>query len=160
MRAAILPHRHCEEGSARRGNLKERIKEVKEFREIKEFREFREFREIRENNDCAFLKFPKFPNFPNFFNGRAKALTQEIRFLDRRLQIQRSAKKMRMGCTLTYCPFAFIFVSGSRCLPYLEKLKVVGAANAYISQSQLIEEDLVALTDIEDTWAKGWGPVQ
>ena len=35
--------------------------------------------------------------------------------------MQRSAKKMRMGCTLAYCPFAFIFVSGSRCAPYHKK---------------------------------------
>ena len=57
------------------------------------------------------------------FWDRAKMcpLSQEIQFLRRRLQIQRSAKKMRMGCTTAYCPFAFIFVSGSRCLPYRVK---------------------------------------
>ena len=46
-------------------------------------------------------------------------------FLVRRGQMQRSAKKMRMGYTLAYCPFAFIFVSGSRCAPYHKKLKEV-----------------------------------
>ena len=45
------------------------------------------------------------------------------KFLVRRGQMQRSAKKMRMGCTFTYCPFAFIFVSGSRCAPYHKKFK-------------------------------------
>ena len=39
--------------------------------------------------------------------------------------MQRSAKKMRMGCTLAYCPFAFIFVSGSRCAPYHKKLFLI-----------------------------------
>ncbi len=35
---------------------------------------------------------------------------------------QRSAKKMRIGCTKAYYLFAFVFVSGSRCAPYHNKL--------------------------------------
>ena len=31
-------------------------------------------------------------------------------------------KKMRIGCTKAYYLFAFVFVSGSRCLPYCAKL--------------------------------------
>ena len=46
---------------------------------------------------------------------------RETEFLVRRGQMQRSAKKMRMGCTLAYCPFAFIFDSGNRCAPYHKK---------------------------------------
>ena len=43
-------------------------------------------------------------------------------FFRRRLQLQRSAKKMRIGYTKAYYLFAFIFVSSSRCLPYRGKL--------------------------------------
>ena len=43
-------------------------------------------------------------------------------FFRRRLQLQRSAKKMRIGCSKTYYLSAFIIVSGSRCLPYRVKL--------------------------------------
>ena len=41
--------------------------------------------------------------------------------------MQRSAKKMWMGCTKAYCPFTFSFVSGSRCLPYRGKLQTTSA---------------------------------
>ena len=45
-------------------------------------------------------------------------------FVVRRGQMQRSAKKIRMGCTCVYYPFVFSFVSGSRCAPYHNKLPV------------------------------------
>ena len=51
-------------------------------------------------------------------------ISTTILFVVRRLQIQRSAKKMRMGCTMAYYLFAFYFVSGSRCLPYHNKLNL------------------------------------
>ena len=69
---------------------------------------------------------PAFPEIPENRPKKAKPFNytnlpkHETQFLRRRLQIQRSAKKMRIGCTLAYCLFAFIFVSGSRCLPYRE----------------------------------------
>ena len=34
-------------------------------------------------------------------------------------------KKNADGLYLAYCSFAFIFVSGSRCLPYLEKFNLL-----------------------------------
>ena len=37
--------------------------------------------------------------------------------------MQRSAKKMWMGCTMAYCPFTFSFVSGSRCCLIVENYK-------------------------------------
>ena len=43
-------------------------------------------------------------------------------FFRRRLQLQCSAKKMRIGCTKAYYLFASVFVSSSRCLPYRGKL--------------------------------------
>ena len=49
-------------------------------------------------------------------------ISTTTQFVVRRLQIQRSAKKMRIGCTRAYYLFAFSFVSGSRCLPYHNKL--------------------------------------
>ena len=55
---------------------------------------------------------------------------RETEFLVRRGQMQRSAKKMRMGCTLAYCPFAFIFDSGSRCAPYHKKFKKLSVKGA------------------------------
>ena len=36
-------------------------------------------------------------------------------FVERTVQIQRSAKFEAMGCTKAYCPLAKYFVSGSRC---------------------------------------------
>ena len=49
-------------------------------------------------------------------------LSQEILFVVRRLQIQRSAKIPTMGSTKAYDPLSGLFVSGSRCLPYHNKL--------------------------------------
>ena len=51
-------------------------------------------------------------------------ISTTTQFVVRRLQIQRSAKKMRIGCTRAYYLFAFSFVSGSRCLPYHNKLNL------------------------------------
>ena len=37
------------------------------------------------------------------------------KFIDRMVQIQRSANMVSMGCTWAYCPLTTLFVSGSRC---------------------------------------------
>ena len=44
-------------------------------------------------------------------------------FVDRIVQIQRSAKFETMGCTKAYCPLARYFVSGSRCAVISTKKK-------------------------------------
>ena len=48
-------------------------------------------------------------------------------------------QKKQMDCTLAYSPFTFIFDSGSRCLPYLGKLEVVGTSNTEVTPTTTIE---------------------
>ncbi len=50
----------------------------------------------------------------------------------------RSAKKAN-GLYLAYSPFAFIFDSGSRCLPYLGKLEVVSTSNTEVTPTRTKE---------------------
>ena len=64
-------------------------------------------------------------------------------------------KKAWMGSTLMYIPFRLL-IEASQMRRYHNKLKVEGAGNTYIRQSELVEEGIVVLAVIKDANVQSW----
>ena len=91
-----------------------------------------------------FSKFSILPKLPNSSNP------PPIQFIDRRLQIQRSTKECRRWVVLSVRPIDGILVSGSRCLPYLDKLKTL-ELNCKVTHQLSLPNDLNTTCDLVTT---------